>query len=446
MAVPAAAGKASPCASHVSLRTAFLSLVIVVVSVCPPCPAGTIRHDHSDQQYLDYAKSDGFKAGGLFSIDRSGEPSTGSGVLVGDGRWVLTAAHLLTGTQGMSFDVGGRAYAADGWVAHPRSDGDFRRGYDLGLVRLAETVEGVAPAGLYRGRRELGLCATLVGFGLTGTGLTGAQPPAEADRLGRAGTNVIDGTADKLPNMYRAKLPRGARILITDFDSPTDPSVNTTGAAEPTDLELLISHGDSGGPLFIDAGDGLGAVVAGIHSYGEFRDERDDSDYGDVTGHTRVSPLRGWVDRTIRRDAAGRAVPGFFSPTAGDAALMELRAASSGDPSPNGGQLMTISSAGIISTGDVGFDISDTGEAFISTRVEGQTGITLYGANLATGDLDEIGLIGTAEGPTVFDIAAAGGGGATPIPLPPAALAGLTVMGGMGLVGSIRNRLRASRG
>ena len=37
------------------------------------------------------------------------------------------------------------------------------------------------------------------------------------------------------------------------------------------------------------------------------------------------------------------------------------------------------------------------------------------------------------------------GGGSTPIPLPPAALAGLSVMGGAGLIGSIRKRLRARR-
>ena len=37
------------------------------------------------------------------------------------------------------------------------------------------------------------------------------------------------------------------------------------------------------------------------------------------------------------------------------------------------------------------------------------------------------------------------GGGETPIPLPPAALAGLSVMGGAGLLGSVRKRLRARR-
>lgn len=305
-----------------------LFAVLLILCAGPRSPAGTIRHDRSQSQYLDYAQADSFNAAGLLGIDRGGEPSIGSGVLVGNGRWVLTAAHLLAGTKNMMFEIDGRPFAATGWVAHPKYGGDFRRGYDLGLVRLSSFVDGVMPAGMYRGRRELGAVATLVGSGLTGTGLTGAQPPAEADRLTRAGTNVIDGTTDKLPGQYRAKLPGGPRVLITDFDSPTDPSVNTTGAAEPTELELLISHGDSGGPLFINDGRGR-MVVAGVHSYGEFRDESDDSDYGDVAGHTRVSPLRGWVERTIRRDAAGRSVLDFVTPV-GSAALMELRAPASG--------------------------------------------------------------------------------------------------------------------
>ena len=332
--------------SRFSCRT-LLVAALTFLSACPPAPGGTIRHDRSDAQYLDYAQADSFAAAGVFRIDRGGDPSIGSGVLVGNGRWVLTAAHLLAGTRGMTFEIDGRPFAASGWVAHPKYDGDFRRGYDLGLVRLSGTVDGVMPAGLYRGRRELGARATLVGAGLTGTGLTGAQDPAAADKLLRAGTNVIDGTTDKLPGQYRDRLPGGVRVLITDFDSPTDPSVNTTGSAEPTELEMLISHGDSGGPLFVEDARG-GTVVAGIHSYGEFRDERDDSDYGDVTGHTRVSPLRGWVERTIRRDAAGRAVPDFVTP-GGAAALMELRATSSATALPEpAGALWVLGAAALL--------------------------------------------------------------------------------------------------
>jgi len=206
-------------------------------------------------------------------------------------------------------------------VVHPRFDGELRRGFDLGLVRLTEPVAGVTPAVLNRSRREQGQVGTFVGFGRTGDGNSGGQPLDEVDFLGRAGTNVIDGTVDlKLGfGNYKPKLSGGSRVFVTDFDSPTDPSVNSTGSPEPTDLELLISQGDSGGPVFIDLGEG--PVLAGIHSFGEFRDERDDSDYGDIAGHTRVAKFRGWINKTMRRGELGRAIPDFVN---ADATPMEL--------------------------------------------------------------------------------------------------------------------------
>lgn len=282
--------------------------------------AGTIRHDRDPQQYLDLARSPQYASAGALRITRDEPGFSGSGVLVGD-RWVLTAGHLLEGTTAMTFNVGGADYAAAGWVAHPRFDGDFRQGYDLALVRLAQPVTGVAPAALNRVRKEQGQLATFVGFGRTGNGVEGGQPLDEVDFRGRAGTNVIDGTADlKLGfGQYKPKLG-GGRSFVVDFDSPTDPSVNTTGTADPSDLEFLIAQGDSGGPVFIDLG--AGPVVAGIHSFGEFRDERDDNDYGDVTGHTRVAPMRSWITKTMKRGDLGRSIPDFVNATG--ATPMEL--------------------------------------------------------------------------------------------------------------------------
>ena len=74
--------------------------------------------------------------------------------------------------------------------------------------------------------------------------------------------------------------------------------------AEPTDLEYLISVGDSGGGAFADLGEGQ--VLIGVHSFAEIPDGKDDSDYGDVTGHVRVSSFAKWVNKMIRRDARRR--------------------------------------------------------------------------------------------------------------------------------------------
>jgi hypothetical protein len=296
--------------------------ILVGLLICAACPAGTIRDDRDPQLYLDLAKSPAYSSAGLLRITRGAPGFSGSGVLIGD-RWVLTAAHLLEGATDMMFSVGGQEYAAEGWVAHQRFTGDFRRGFDLALIQLSQPVTGIAPATLNRSRREQNQLATFAGFGRTGDGVNGGQPLDQVDFLGRAGTNIIDGTVDLKAGFgnYKPKLG-GSRLFVADFDSPTDPSVNSTGAPESTDLEFLIAQGDSGGPVFInDPKLGI-PVVAGIHSFGEFRDERDDNDYGDITGHTRVSSYRGWIQKTMRRGELGRSIPDFVN--AGGSTPMEL--------------------------------------------------------------------------------------------------------------------------
>lgn len=297
----------------------------MILGVCVPAFAGTIRHDRDPQLYLDLAQSPQYASAGLFHITRDEPGFSGSGALVGD-QWVLTAGHLLAGTTQMTFTVGGHDYAADGWVAHPRFDGtDLRRGFDLGLVHLTEPVTGVMPATLNRSVRIQGLTATFVGFGRTGDGINGGQPLDQVDFLGRAGTNVIDGTVDTKLGFghYKEKLG-GSRVFVADFDNPDNPADNTTGDPSPTALEFLIAQGDSGGPVFItDAKTNL-PVLAGIHSFGEFRDERDDSDYGDITGHTRISSFRGWITKTMKRGDLGREIPEFINAGSGATAPMEL--------------------------------------------------------------------------------------------------------------------------
>jgi hypothetical protein len=306
-------------------RGAYILPCLAALCAAPTIArGGTLRADRDPQSSLDLAADPRYAAAGAVRVDRSGDPSRGSGVLIGD-RWVLTAAHLLAGTTSLTFTIGGEAFVADGWVSHPRYTGDLRAGFDLGLVRLAEPVTDISPAGLYHWRNEQNRVAVFDGFGRTGTGLTGGQPLNQTDGRRRAGTNVIDGSVD--PKLgyghYTPKLAKSANLFVTDFDNPADASDNTsdnaTGSPEPTDLELLICQGDSGGPVFLpDPRRGHAdapPLVAGIHSFGEFIDAKDDSDYGDITGHTRVSVFRPWIQQTMKRATLGKNVPDFVTPT-----------------------------------------------------------------------------------------------------------------------------------
>jgi hypothetical protein len=315
----------------------------------PRAGGGTIRDDRDPARYTALASESRFASVGLLEVDvfQDGQPAVGSGTLVAPG-WVMTAAHVLEGSpRGVRFTVNGQSYAASRWVLNKKYTGDLIKGNDIALVQLSVDVPGVTPAKLYRGSKEANAVGTFVGFGRTGNGLTG---DVTDDRVKRAGTNAIDGYLTqnaKGQNKLSQKLKGGNKTFAVDFDQPGNAALNVFGSPEPTDLEFLISPGDSGGPTFIDdpAG-GFDLVVVGIHSYGEIFDLRDDSSYGDVVGETRVSKFAKWVDDVVNKekvrnklkfitptaaalpqviDPAGRSIPaapGVPEPTAAGAALL----------------------------------------------------------------------------------------------------------------------------
>jgi secreted trypsin-like serine protease len=307
------------------------SFFVCLFCASAPALAGTIRHDRDPQAYLDFAQAPQFASAGRMSVTRGAPGISSSGVLVSD-RWVLTAAHVVLGAVDAKFIVGGNEYAVDGWVVHQKYDGSVRAGSDLALVRLSQPVTGITPAILNRSKREQGQQASIVGFGLTGNGIDGVQVYSEADFLKRAGTNVIDGTIDVRGGFgqYKPKLG-GSKIFIYDFDNPDNAADNTLGSPTPTDLEFLIAQGDSGGPTFIDFGRGDGPVLAGIHSFGEFRDLADDSDYGDFGADTRVASYRSWITKTMKRGDLGRPIKGFVTP--GSSASVDVSGSALPEPS-----------------------------------------------------------------------------------------------------------------
>jgi len=287
---------------------AFLFLGIVGQLPALPGVAGTIRDDRPDSLYTGLAQDAAYASVGRVTWTEPVGNFLGSGTLIRDD-WVLTAAHVVDGTNNLGagitnlqFLVGGNLYSAADWIPHPTwatsgGENNLFAGWDIGLIRLSDEVSNVAPAELYQATDgfELGQTATIVGYGATGTGLTGATQSAGTRRAGNNVVDVVGGqqTMGSNPNFRFGH----DRLLAIDFDEPGVPGTSTLGSAVPLNLEYLTAPGDSGGGLFLETPDG--PRVAGVTSLGSTIDGNVDSDYGDRASFTRVASFIDWINDTI---------------------------------------------------------------------------------------------------------------------------------------------------
>lgn len=277
-----------------NFRLASVAATAVLLGAdLPDARAITIRHDVPDSQYLAAGQNPAFGSVGLFlRLENTGttvhEVPFASAVLIGDS-WVLTAAHNV---EGSGFAI--RWETPDGqivqrtaveWFTHPNWTGDPETGYDLALLRLESPATPIAPTPLYlpSDGSELGKLGWMVGYGATGTGLTGYYPSTLAKR---AATNVIDEIRD-------------FGVLGVDFDHPDDVAYSKIGDPIATAMEGLAVPGDSGGGMFIEV-EGVWKL-AGIHSFLAFRPGATTSwgGYGFINGITRVSEHIDWISQYV---------------------------------------------------------------------------------------------------------------------------------------------------
>lgn len=256
-------------------------LLAVMVSAGGPAWGGgiVIRDDRDDTRYLELgAHFEGVAVDLAVPFrDPARTGGNGVGVLVGS-RWVLTAAHVAAALQPghpasrvsgpHSVIVAGKPYRVAEVVLQPRwSFGEGPSPDDIALLRLAEPVEGGDSVAVYDGGDEEGRDIVIVGWGDTGTGLTG---PVSADGRLRGATNRIDEAREG--------------EIVFDFDEPESP--------EATDLEGVSGPGDSGGPALTRV-DGRWYVV-GV-SVAQDGMGRGPGRYGAREFYTRVSRYANWI-------------------------------------------------------------------------------------------------------------------------------------------------------
>ncbi len=221
-----------------------------------------------------------------------------SGTLI-TGFHVLTAAHCIGSS--LNFNIGGNSYGASSSNIFGNTwSGNTLAGTDIAVIRLSAYVPGIIPANLYTGTDEIGMLGFSVGFGRTGTGLTG---DTLASGTKRAFDNAIDGT---LATIARAgDTINSANILVADFDNPVNTAESSMGTNTAFNFEGNVAPGDSGGGLFVEVDSSW--FLAGVTTFRDancFYDNTStdctfDSDYGDISGWTRVSSFGTFIAAAV---------------------------------------------------------------------------------------------------------------------------------------------------
>jgi Trypsin len=242
-------------------------LAAVGLAVVPPALASTIRDDTPDSDYTSLGAEARYAASGYVVANTE----FGSGTLIAPD-WILTAAHVVVGSSASEVTFGqGAADSIINNVLQPGPDSVASvviesgydgngpaQGNDLALLQLSSPITQIVPALFYNASlgTPIGQVGTSVGYGKTGTGLTGATLPAGTRRgiqnsIDAFGDSVTVGGTPQDPIGYDfTSDPNGANVssnmLLTDFDDPAtppNPNLNIMGGDAPLPLEGATAGG-----------------------------------------------------------------------------------------------------------------------------------------------------------------------------------------------------------
>lgn len=236
-----------------------LITVLLLGSTAGWAAASVIRDDAGDAAARALAAQPAFAGSARLSI----AGGIGSGTLIAPG-WVLTAAHVVTGSGGaplslasISVSINGESRGVTAIAIHPGWTGsNFTAGTDLALVQLTAPVTSVTPAARLSGAVPLGSELVLTGYGAFGFGSIGLiDPPGTL----RAVTNTFDAPASSVYPSWSSSL------ALMDFDAPATSVFNRFGSTDATAMEGSPATGDSGGGSFVLMGGSW--LLAGVHSF-----------------------------------------------------------------------------------------------------------------------------------------------------------------------------------
>jgi secreted trypsin-like serine protease len=227
-------------------------------------------------------------------------------------RHILTAAHCLdldnNGSVGflpedVTFNLNfgsdlSHRITASNLTIHPSyiGSGNSILGDDLAIITLGTNLPSEVPIyNLHRQPLNLGETLTMVGYGSTGSGVSGYQSGGST-RVKRVGKNNADVFAPDRRFPFFGSSPE-KKAFIFDYDGP-DASTNRYGGLTlGNDIEATLGAGDSGGPSFVWLEDSL--VLAGVNTFTlHFRNQTPGT-FGTVGGGMIVSSYLDWIDSVL---------------------------------------------------------------------------------------------------------------------------------------------------